>query len=72
MTISSVHGGVMHNLISFNQLAGWRQSIFNLERTLDKSDTQSDAINDYFNCLIECDDSQTVCKRTCKSLLTES
>ena len=53
----------MHNLISFNQLAGWRQSVFNLERTLDKCDEQSDVINDYFNCLIECDEDQAAAYR---------
>jgi hypothetical protein len=61
----------MHNLISFNQLAGWRQSVFNLERTLDKCDEQSDVINDYFDCLIECDEDQASCKKICRSLLVD-
>ena len=30
---------------------------------------QNDIINDYYTCLIECDDDQHVCKRICKELL---
>ena len=48
----------MHNVISYNQLAGWT-TFENL---------QNDIINDYYNCLIECDDDQHVCKRICKEL----
>jgi hypothetical protein len=55
----------MHNLISYNQLAGW-QHLNN-----DIID-QNELINDYFNCLIECDDNQQQCKRICKNILVES
>jgi len=48
----------MHNLITFNQLAG--------EETLQ---TDNDLINEYYECLIECDESQSVCKRICKEVL---
>ena len=48
----------MHNLISHNQLAG--------EQTLSPN---NDLIADYYECLIECDDSQSVCKRICKEVL---
>ena len=48
----------MHNLMSHNQLAGWKQSIERLTRTLDKTMEESDLINDYYDCLIECDDNQ--------------
>jgi hypothetical protein len=60
----------MHNLISYNQLAGWKQSVEKLTQTLDKTIDESDVINDYYNCLIECDDSQSVCKRICRNMLS--
>ena len=49
----------MHNILSFNQLADWRQSVKHLEETISSVSDQSDAINDYYNCLIECDDDQS-------------
>jgi hypothetical protein len=60
----------MHNLISHNQLAGWKQSIFRLNKTLDRTMEEADMINDYYDCLIECDEDQATCKRICKVLLT--
>ena len=60
---------VMHNLISHNQLAGWKQSVLRLERTLDKTMDDSDLLNDYYDCLIECDDDQATCKRICRRIL---
>ena len=50
----------MHNLISYNQLAEWTQ---------ENSKEQEELVNVYFNCLIECDDNQVVCKRICKEIL---
>ena len=55
----------MHNRISFNQLASW----LNREQSLNSSIEQTDLVNDYFDCLIECDDDQATCKRYCKTLL---
>lgn len=55
----------MHNLISYNQLAEWR----NFEKALDRCNEQTDLVNDYFNCLIECDDNQQNCRRICKHIL---
>ncbi len=52
----------MHNILSRNQLAEW-----NLEDTVNKAET--DLVNDYFDCLIECDEEQQTCKRICKNLL---
>ena len=52
----------MHNILSRNQLAEW-----NLEDTVNKVET--DLVNDYFDCLIECDEEQQTCKRICKNLL---
>ena len=60
----------MHNLMSHNQLAGWKQSIERLTRTLDKTMEESDLINDYYDCVIECDYNQATCKRICRSLLS--
>jgi len=56
----------MHNLISYNQLAAWT----NLERTIDEFKDQHDLMNDYFDCLVECDEDQQSCKRVCRELLS--
>ena len=56
----------MHNLISYNQLAAWNT----LEKTVDAFIDQHEIMNDYFNCLIECDDDQQNCKRICRNMLT--
>ena len=55
----------MHNLISFNQLAAWKQ----LEPTVNEFIDQHELMNDYFNCMIECDDDQQECKRICRGIL---
>jgi len=47
----------MHNLISYNQLAG------------EKDNPHNDLITEYYECLIECDESQHICKRICKEVL---
>jgi hypothetical protein len=60
----------MHNLISHNQLEGWKQNVLKLERTIDKSIDNSDLLNDYYDCLIECDDKQSICKRVCRRMLS--
>ena len=59
----------MHNLLSYNQLAGWKDSFRRLNKTLDKTLEESDVINDYYDCLIECDDSQATCKKICREVL---
>jgi len=56
----------MHNLISYNQLAAWNH----LEKTIDEYVNQEELINDYYQCLIECDDNQQTCKRICKMILS--
>jgi len=58
----------MHNLISYNQLAGW----IKLEKTIDEFTEQNELINDYFNCLIECDENQQQCKRICREMLSKT
>ena len=50
----------MHNLISYNQLAG--------EETFDPD---NDLLAEYYECLIDCDESQSVCKRICKEVLVQ-
>jgi hypothetical protein len=57
---------IMHNLISFNQLAAWKQ----LEPTVNEFIDQHELMNDYFNCMIECDDNQQSCKRICREMLS--
>jgi len=61
----------MHNLMSYNQLAGWKQSVHRLEGTIDRTLDEADRINDYYDCIIECDETQSVCKSICKSILTD-
>ncbi len=56
----------MHNLISYNQLAAWK----NFETTVDEFIDQHELMNDYFNCIVECDDDQQNCKRICRDMLT--
>ncbi len=55
----------MHNIISRNQLSEWKH----FEHTLDKCTEELDLINDYFDCLIECDENQVTCKRICRKIL---
>jgi len=52
----SHQGQVMHNLISFNQLASSRY------------EPSNDLIEEYYECLIECDDNQNTCKRICREV----
>ena len=55
-------GRLMHNLISHNQLAGSKH----VDDTLDP---HNDLIAEYYECLIDCDDDQHICKRICKEVL---
>jgi len=55
----------MHNLVSYNQLAGWN----NLDKSLDSSVEQTEMVNDYFNCLVECEENDANSKRYCRSIL---
>jgi len=52
----------MHNLMSSNQLAAWKEIEMSQEN-------DRELVNDYFNCLIECDD-QNQSRRICKQILT--
>ena len=55
----------MHNIISRNQLVDW----VNIGQSSDNSNDELDLVNDYFDCLIECDEDQAVCKRICREVL---
>ena len=48
----------MHNLISFNQLVR-------------SQDQDNDLITEYYECLIECEEDQHICKRICKEVLID-
>ncbi len=48
---------IMHNLVSYNQLAGSYD---------DEHDT---LLTEYYECLIECEDDQSTCKRICREVL---
>jgi hypothetical protein len=61
----------MHNLISYNQLVGWKQSFNQINEVIDQVNQQSDILNDYYTCLIECEEGQAKCKRICKEVLEE-
>lgn len=74
----------MHNLLSRSQLNEWRyrektveeMQLKNQWRNLDNKlidlETESDRLNDYYECLIECDAlNQHVCKRICKNILDQ-
>ena len=52
----------MHNLMSFNQLASWKEIEMSQEN-------DRELVNDYFNCLIECEDDHSSCKTICKDIL---
>jgi hypothetical protein len=56
----------MSNLISYNQLASWNH----LEKTISKYVEQDEQINDYYQCLIECKDDSSECKRICRKILS--
>jgi hypothetical protein len=56
----------MHNILSRSQMDQWRH----FEDTIDEMDVEMQRLNDYYECLIECDiSSQTQCKRICRGVL---
>jgi len=50
-------------MMSYNQLAGWNS---HAEGHVNDEDVK---VNDYYACLIECEDDQSTCKRICKEVL---
>jgi hypothetical protein len=57
----------MKNLVSYNQLDEWRH----FENTVNDLEMELDLINDYYECLIECEDDQASCKRICRRILSD-
>ena len=57
----------MHSLMSQNQLAGWNSHT----ETSQSFNDQDAKIDDYFACLIECEDegSRSNCQVVCKEIL---
>lgn len=56
----------MRNLLSRGQLNEWRH----FENTLDELAVENEKLNDYYECLIECDLlRQHECKKICKRIL---
>ena len=49
----------MHNIVSQNSLAEWNHHTSEQDKILD----------DYYECLIECETDQPSCKRICKEIL---
>jgi hypothetical protein len=50
----------MHNLISHGQLDGWQHNHYR---------SHDEQLDDYYECLIECDTQQNECKRICREIL---
>ena len=57
----------MHNLMSHNQLEGWKRNVSSLGGTLNNSIEELDLLNDYYNCLIESNNHYS--KQICKKIL---
>jgi len=55
---------IMHNLISFNQLAYWHH----IEEC--DEDDEDHLIAEYFECLTDCDGDTQTCRRVCRKILT--
>jgi hypothetical protein len=55
----------MHNILSRAQFDEWRH----FENTIDELEVENQKINDYYECLIECDAlNQNECKRICRRI----
>jgi len=51
----------MSRSISHNQMASWNHSVVPTQ--------EEELLDDYFECLIDCEDSQSSCRRVCKEIL---
>lgn len=56
---------IMKNLVSFNQLKNWSSKSQGNEE-----DNILDSINEYFECITECDIHDLSCKRECRLILS--
>ena len=57
----------MSKSVSRNQLAEWKH----FEQSLSHYQKELEKINDYFDCLIECEDNAPTCKRFCRYALDD-
>jgi len=55
----------MHNIISQNSLASWNHN----DNRYAVLEDQNNNLDDYYECLVECIDEQSSCKRICRELL---
>lgn len=56
----------MKNLLSRSQFDEWRH----LEETIDELEIEDRKLDDYYECLVECDAlNQNECKRICRRIL---
>ena len=56
----------MHNILSRGQLDEWRH----FEKTINDLEIENQKINDYYECLIECDSiGNNSCKKICRKIL---
>jgi len=56
----------MHNILSRGQLDEWRH----FEKTIHDLEIENQKINDYYECLIECDAiGNNSCKKICRKIL---
>ena len=56
----------MHNITSRNQLDEWRH----FENTIDEMDIEDQKLNDYYECLIDCDiQNNPNARRYCRRIL---
>ena len=51
----------MTNNLSFNQMAHWKHDV--------NYNSQENKIDEYFECLIDCEDNDRMCKTYCTELL---
>lgn len=59
----------MHNLLSRGQLSEW-QHFEKFEKSVDRAEIEYQKLNDYYECLIECDSlKEGKCKRVCRTIL---
>jgi len=51
----------LSNSLTFNQMAHWKHAV--------NQSSQDDKIDEYFECLIDCEDDQNSSRRVCSELL---
>jgi len=55
----------MKNLVSHNQLDEWRH----YEKTIDELESNMYSVDEYYECVVECNDQDDSCKRYCREML---